>query len=86
MRAVDAPESLNGEVFGRGRIADDAQNPAVDLVLKPAKQGLKSGGIASRELFCEILQLWFRDGLARTLCRKFVSLSVLPGASSEGFI
>jgi len=39
--AIDAPEGFDGEVFGSGGIADDADNPAIDVALMPAKQGLE---------------------------------------------
>jgi hypothetical protein len=44
--AIDAPEAFDGEVFGSGGIADDANDPAVDVALMPAKQGLEGVKVA----------------------------------------
>jgi hypothetical protein len=42
MGTVDAPESLDGQFFGRRRVADNAQNPAVHRALMLAKQRFES--------------------------------------------
>ena len=47
--AIDAREGLHGQLFGCGRIADDAQNPAVDRALMLAEERLKGVEIAIAE-------------------------------------
>ena len=50
MHAVDAPEGFDGEVFSRAGVADDADDPAIDLTLVQPEQRLKGVEIAVREL------------------------------------
>ena len=50
VRAMDAPEGFDGEVFGGIRVADDANDPTVNLTLMPAKQRLEGVEVAVTEL------------------------------------
>ena len=49
MSAMDAPEGLDREVFSGSRIADDAQNPAVDRTLMLAEEKFECIEIALLE-------------------------------------
>jgi hypothetical protein len=48
-RAVNPPERLDREVFCRGGVANDANNPAIHLCLKLPEQCLKGFGVAPPE-------------------------------------
>jgi hypothetical protein len=50
VRAMDAPEGFDGEVFGGSRIANDANDPTVDLALMRAEQRLEGVEVAVTEL------------------------------------
>ena len=52
MSAMNAPEGFDCKIFGEGGIADDDHDPAVDLGLMPAEQGLEGVDVAA----CELLQ------------------------------
>jgi len=41
MGPVNAPKGLHGQILGRGRIAHDAQQPAVDSALVEAEKGFE---------------------------------------------
>src|SRR6185295_8911716 len=46
---VQTPEGLEGQVFGGSRIANDANDPAVDFALVLAEKGLEGFDFARRE-------------------------------------
>ena len=48
--AMDTPEGFHREVFGSGWIADNVNNPAVNLTLMRAEQRLESVEVAMTEL------------------------------------
>ena len=49
-RAIDASEGFDSEIFGRSWIADDVNNPIVDLALMLAEQRLEGIEVAVTEL------------------------------------
>ena len=52
--AVDTPEGLDGEVLGRGRVADQGDDPAVDLGLVLPEQDLEGLDVTQRELLEQV--------------------------------
>jgi hypothetical protein len=50
MGAENAPESLDGQVFGCRRIARDAENPAINGALMPMKESFEGSRIALLKL------------------------------------
>ena len=50
VRAMDAPEGFDREVFGGSRVADDANDPTLNLTLMPTEQRLKGVEVAVTEL------------------------------------
>jgi hypothetical protein len=66
VRAIDAPEGFEGKVLGDPRIADDANDPAVDLVLMQTEKSLE-GVEAPRQNCCKT-----SDGYSNTCtCSAF---------------
>jgi hypothetical protein len=47
---MNAPEGLDGEIFGRGGIANDAHDPTVNLSLVLPEQALEGIEVTCREL------------------------------------
>ena len=47
---MDAPEGFDSEVFGGCRVADNANDPAVDLALMPSEQRLEGIEVSVTEL------------------------------------
>ena len=58
VRPMNAPEGLDGEILGRGRIANDAHDPAVNLSLELPEQHLESLKVAGREFFQHFRRLF----------------------------
>ena len=47
--AMDAPERFDGQIFGRGGVAYDAQDPTVNGALMLAEHGLEGVDVALAE-------------------------------------
>jgi hypothetical protein len=49
VRAIDAPEGFEGKVLGDRRIADDANDPAIDFVLMQTEKSLEGVEVTAAE-------------------------------------
>src|SRR5277367_3941280 len=67
---LNTEKGVDREVFGQARIADNNDDPAVDLGLMPAEQSLESLNVAARELPQDVGLLHHRQFFGRKLPRR----------------